>query len=696
MKSISKRQSGLIVAIILIALILGTLVTQQVYRTYASNSYPQKTAAKTKPALATTTNPILFIHGIDRKGAADCNATWSDALNLFSTGQSVNGLPVQWSGPEVTLGYYKGDINCTGTIKTFQLDCKGYYDTIVGTNNESIRHLGCELAWFIYTNYTTASTPQSVELAGYGMGGLIARWALTQSHANNPPFPPAKLLVRDAVELDSPNAGFTLSNRQACGTASHLCVEGQEMAPGSSFISDLAKFAQDPQGADGTEWTTMGSNCKLVCSSHTFSCLDITAQSAVNMVGAFKIVYQMPCYDQQGLPSPYTSTMLIDSSTNLDASVLYCNGCYAYPAQTGAGYPHALLAILYALVEAWTSPLPGSWQAAGNLSVPRFSPRATLLNNGMVLLEGGNAPGQYTTDSELFNPAAGTWTQTGSLNQGRTENSATLLPDGEVLIAGGYAGPVLNSAELYNPATGVWTLTGSMQFVRTRHTATLLPNGKVLVAGGWDGDMISSAELYDPATGTWSSAGNMAITRADQVAVLLPDGKVLVAGGAPANNVITGESELYDPATNKWTVTGRMNIGRIAATAVLLPDGKVLVAGGDTSSGATATAEIYDPATGVWTLTGSMNHARNALRDENAVLLADGTVLIAGGDSPSTSEVYNPAQGQWINLVNIGQNHCAGATAPLANGDVLIAGGWDCSSLDNKLTTTAIYTPAQL
>ena len=331
-----------------------------------------------------------------------------------------------------------------------------------------------------------------------------------------------------------------------------------------------------------------------------------------------------------------------------------------------------------------------TWSTTGNILLPRYSFRATTLPNGKVLIEGGFAPGSYTTDSELFDPTTGVWTQTGSLNQGRGEHSATLLQNGRVLVAGGYAGPVLNSAEIYDTGTGTWTMTGSMSHVRTRHTATLLQNGMVLVAGGWDSSQISGAELYNPTAGSWSSAGNMSIPRADGSAVLLPNGKVLVAGGDFANsNGITGESELYDPTTNSWSATGSMNVARAGFDAVLLPDGKVLATGG----GGTATAELYDPATGTWTLTGSMQQGRSAGLGLQAMLLAGGTVFIAGGDTAGTSEVYNPSNGTWGSLTNMVTPHCGAATALLLDGRPLIAGGSDCANLTTVTELYASKTP---
>ena len=81
------------------------------------------------------------------------------------------------------------------------------------------------------------------------------------------------------------------------------------------------------------------------------------------------------------------------------------------------------------------------------------------------------------------------------------------MNNGMVLIAGGQgsAGALL-SAELYNPATGTFTPTGSLNTARVYHTATLLNNGTVLIAGGYDnnGNTSASAELYNPATGTFT------------------------------------------------------------------------------------------------------------------------------------------------------------------------------------------------
>ncbi|GEM_PF-5578115 len=344
--------------------------------------------------------------------------------------------------------------------------------------------------------------------------------------------------------------------------------------------------------------------------------------------------------------------------------------------------------------DQYTFVSPSQWAATGAMLLARYSSRATTLGDGTVLVEGGFAPGSYTAESELYSPSTGLWTAIASLKYGRGEHSATLLQNGKVLVSGGYAGPVLSSAELYDPSAKSWTQTGSMNDVRTRHTATLLPNGKVLVAGGWDGNMLASSELYDPAPGIWSVEGNMLVTRADHVAVLLPSGKVLVAGGAPVNNGFTSECELFDPSTGSWAVTGSLNVARNNFSAVLLPNGMVLAAGGNTASGPTATAELYNPATGTWTLTGSMANTRTLGLGQGLLPLEDGSILAAGGDTPSTSEVYVPASGAWLSPISIGQSpQCGAVTAMLSNGQAMIASGFDCVSPDNKAAVAYRYTP---
>jgi N-acetylneuraminic acid mutarotase len=176
----------------------------------------------------------------------------------------------------------------------------------------------------------------------------------------------------------------------------------------------------------------------------------------------------------------------------------------------------------------------------------------------------------------------------------RYDPTATLLPNGEVLVAGGENSTgFLASAELYTPATGKWTATGTGRPFSAPQ-AVLLANGDVFVVGGG-----GQTELYNPKTGSWSPGASFDDRNGFSV-TLLGTGKVLVAGGlvyTPRPTHTTASALLYDPSTGSWQNTGAMNTSRYRQNAVLLQNGQVLVAGGvevDPSRPLTST-ELYQP-----------------------------------------------------------------------------------------------------
>jgi len=362
----------------------------------------------------------------------------------------------------------------------------------------------------------------------------------------------------------------------------------------------------------------------------------------------------------------------------------------------------------------------GRFTPTGNMETARGFHTATLLPSGKVLVAGGTGGGYGVivggqSRAELYDPAGEQFTPTSSLLVPRFGHTATLLPNGKVLVAGGFdAGVVADidradpyalllaqphkSAELYDPVAGTFMPTGSMKWARGGHTATLLPNGRVLIAGGggevvgdgsfpFFGATSATAELFDPSTETFSPTGSMSTPRNMHTATLLSNGKVLAAGGV-GEGAITPTSELYDPATGTFTPTSSLGTARAVHTATLLPDGKVLILGGlNTSTLASvatnlASAELYDPTTGSFTSAGSMGMARMW---HTAVLLPDGTVLIAGGaesgpyaaDLLPTAELYDPETGLFAPTGNMEAARAGHTATLLPDGRVLVAGSND-------------------
>jgi N-acetylneuraminic acid mutarotase len=314
-----------------------------------------------------------------------------------------------------------------------------------------------------------------------------------------------------------------------------------------------------------------------------------------------------------------------------------------------------------------------SWSVGGSQAYSGGYAASGVLANGQVLVTGG-AGSEDTygftplSTAGLFDPATNTWTPAASLSAARLQHTATVLQNGSVLVTGGNNTSIaLSSAEVYDPSTNAWSSTGTMSSPRYQHTASLLGSGLVLVAGGNNlvgtcscTTFVSSVDLYNPATNTFTPTGALVTARYAHTATVLANGMVLVAGGfgGPTNTLQSGgaslsSAELYNPTTGTWAATGSMATARMNHTATLLPGGtSVLVAGGYTGTATTATAEIYSFSTGTWTAVASMNTPRQS---QQAVLLSNGTVLEVGGlnDTSSavigvgTTEVYDPAANTW-------------------------------------------------
>ncbi|WP_437833128.1 kelch repeat-containing protein [Sorangium sp. So ce1153] len=295
------------------------------------------------------------------------------------------------------------------------------------------------------------------------------------------------------------------------------------------------------------------------------------------------------------------------------------------------------------------------------------------------------------------------WKLKRDMNAARLRHATTPLKDGRILVVGGNGTEgTLDSAEVFDPASGTWLLIEPMGTARAWHTATLLADGRVLVAGGLhkksDGfyEDVASAELLDPASGAWSWLMPMPAARSAHTATLLADGRVLVAGGFYSQGDVLeklASVEVFDPASGMWSQRRPMLTARSGHTATLLADGQVLVAGGETEGGeALASAEVFDPASGAWRAVEPMHVGRAWY---TATLLTDGRVLVVGGDGgqdgPESAEIFDPGTQAW-QPVGPMLNPRMGHTATLLmDGRVLVAGG---SRNPTSLDSAEVFDPA--
>jgi hypothetical protein len=161
--------------------------------------------------------------------------------------------------------------------------------------------------------------------------------------------------------------------------------------------------------------------------------------------------------------------------------------------------------------------------------------------------------------------------------------------------------------------------------------------------------------------------------------------------------VYHAEAELYYYAAGILTPTGSMTAGRVDHTATLLANGKVLIAGGDIDNADYSTTilssvELYDTGSGKFTTATSLIVAR---AKHTATVLQDNTVLIAGGSgtTPASAELYHPDTGEFVPTGFLKTLRARHTATLLPTGQVLIAGGDATTESGAPLASAELYDP---
>ncbi len=350
---------------------------------------------------------------------------------------------------------------------------------------------------------------------------------------------------------------------------------------------------------------------------------------------------------------------------------------------------------------------PG-WGPATTLPIPQNRPQTIALPSGKVLFVGGYSA---VTDSAtsmmatvaVFDPTTNTFTLGAPMSVPRGEHRATLLQNGKVLVTGGGFNGVGSScrasAEIYDPATDVWTTVAPMPNARMAHAQILLTSGKVLVAVGLNcaSGSVASGTVYDPVANTWTASLGTITAHARPGYGRLGDGRAVIAGGFPGLDA-SSKLDVYDPTTNTLAAGPDMSLARETPGAIALPGGRVWFVGGREQVGSwqpLSTTEAFDPSN-AWVPRASLPAKRD---NPGLALLTTGKVLIASGNTAESTTptyqpiaetlLYDPTTDTITNAGNLSYGRDGAGVAALPGGRALIAGGRRLNGTTSVLATTA-------
>src|SRR5438445_6887940 len=348
----------------------------------------------------------------------------------------------------------------------------------------------------------------------------------------------------------------------------------------------------------------------------------------------------------------------------------------------------------------------GTWQPTANLSAARPGASAALLQNGSVLITGGDPGSGPVASADLFNSDGSVSPLAAPMNNPRSNHISATLQDGRVLVAGGtVSGGATNSAEIFDPVSGTWTsIAGGMVEARSGAAAALLQDGRVLIAGGESSGVASATlEIFDPVAGTFGAAGVMSSPRSKHAMAVFADGRVIIIGGSNGTAPVAS-TDILNPVAGSVAAGPSLATPRSGHSATTLLDGRVLVAGGNnivtnpdgsTTTVDLASAEIFDSAAGTFTTSASAlatartGHLAFLLPHNNNVLIVGGT---SNGISISSVELFTPWQGTFsaTGSLSTARSNAAGS-AMQQDGLFLVAGGKDAATPPNALSSTEVY-----
>jgi len=249
-----------------------------------------------------------------------------------------------------------------------------------------------------------------------------------------------------------------------------------------------------------------------------------------------------------------------------------------------------------------------TWEVIGTVHETRFAHTATRLPDGRVVIAGGREDtvqgiGVLRRSTEIFNPDTGELTLGPPMDEARADHTAHFVQS-HLIVLGGDSGQGMTAAPEQLALEGdLWESIAAPNYLRRVHASAML-GSRIFVAGGLGtpdpaglpDHTLHSAEAYDPEYGDWSELPPLTAPRIWFTITAFGEDRALIVGGCgPVGNYIWSSAEYLQVGATSTGSVGRMREPRSAHAAVLLANGAVLVTGGQNLCGSLASAELFVP-----------------------------------------------------------------------------------------------------
>ncbi|MFA5312612.1 MAG: hypothetical protein WC375_04725 [Methanomassiliicoccales archaeon] len=286
-----------------------------------------------------------------------------------------------------------------------------------------------------------------------------------------------------------------------------------------------------------------------------------------------------------GVATEWENETALDRPVYLSAYAQIGDVVYVFGGRANASTPDLNLAFTYDLLTGEQNDLP-------NLPFGVSGASAVLGDDGLIYIFGGRnltlgaLPMKYV---QIFDPETNSYARGADMLQGFTIANAALLNDGKIMVIGGNNNSVAyDVVQIYDPDTNTWALGASLP-VASYAATTVVRDNMVYYIGG--SDILSDFDtvyIYYMQYGYWSLQYiSLDRTLAAAKAVSATDGQIYVTGGGTFGTNIGGidDAGVLNFATTDFVEISSMNTVRKYHIMAESSDGRLFVMGGGSIAG---------------------------------------------------------------------------------------------------------------